>query len=363
MVLLEAGSVVAALLAGGARSTPREMAALVRAWMTSYRAAWENLDASLIERLFASDGQHRYNPFAPPVAHDQLRWEWDRLAQRQRDNFLDFDVVSIAPQRTYVLWRCLTTRPQSGKREIVWGVFAMVFKDSECLEQSAWSRTEVAMSVAPSVPIGKLRSAIRHLDDNLGERITVPELARSCRLSTRHASRLFRVFTDLSVHQYLVRQRLIQARERLAWGEESIVDVAYDLGFASQAHFISAFKQSTTFTPAQYRVRFDSTERGPVHAWLDAFRGTLTPGSFPALARCFEVPKAHAIHRDPSLADHAIRDVELEIVADTPAIALVHWALRLPADNRAQSSGDGMLVLRFAPDGTCRAKDNYCHWN
>ncbi|MEX2650265.1 MAG: AraC family transcriptional regulator [Alphaproteobacteria bacterium] len=329
--------------------------------MNSYRTAWESLDASMLMRLFTSNGRHVNGPFERRVGSDQLHTLWRTLATRQCENFLDFNVVNIERHRAYVLWRCLTTLPRLRVRRIGFGVFAMEFSGEKCTEQIEWSRWPSVLPGVPHVPVGKLRAAVKHLDEHLGERITIPELARTCRLSARHASRLFRVFTDMSVHQYLIRQRLIQARERLAWGDEPIVDIAYDLGFANQAHFINAFKHNTTFTPAQFRARYSSPDQGPVHAWVRSFRERLARGDADFIVQCLGMPDSLPVLRDmrPDVLAHGMH---LKVLADTPSTALVHWGLHGTGTGQAAPSCDGILHLGFSPDGACRAVENYPHW-
>lgn len=243
-----------------------------------------------------------------------------------------------------------------------YGVFALAFDGPACTEQMEWSNWPKIAGDAPQIPEGKIRSLIRHIDQRLGDRITILKLADMYKLSSRHATRLFRVFSGLPIHQYVVRQRLIRARERLAWSAEPIVDIAYDLGFANQAHFNSAFKQSTAFTPAQYRLRFSQVERGPVHRWLECFRQSVVDGEYAHLVSEFNVPAdLHAIRRRRKLRQW-IDGLTLELLADTPSTALVHWRLpQLPAGSAA-STGDGILILKFAPDGRCHKKENYFHW-
>jgi AraC-like DNA-binding protein len=334
-------------------------AVAVRSWMDSYRAAWEDLDRTELTRLFSLQTHVSGHPFDRPVGYAQLPSLWDDLAARQCENFLEFDIVKVFGRRAYVLWRCLTTNPASRIRRQGYGVFALAFDGTACTEQMEWSKWPKNAGDAPPIPVSKIRSLTRHIDQRPGDRITISRLAEMYRLSSRHATRLFRIFAGLPIHQYVVRQRLIRARERLAWGDERIVDIAYDLGFANQAHFISAFKQSTAFTPAQYRSRFSQLERGPVHHWLEVFRQSIADGQHLRLINELSVPGELQAGLRQRAIGLWIDGLALEVLADTPSTALVHWQLpRLPEG----SAGDGILILKFAPDGRCHGKENYFHW-
>ena len=53
--------------------------------------------------------------------------------------------------------------------------------------------------------------------------------------------------------RYLLMRRLEFARQRIHL-EHALVDVAFDSGFADQAHFTRVFKAAFGLTPAHYRA-------------------------------------------------------------------------------------------------------------
>ena len=56
-----------------------------------------------------------------------------------------------------------------------------------------------------------------------------------------------------SPHRYLLGRRLALARQRMT-GDRPLADVAYEVGFADQAHFTRTFKAVLGLTPARYRA-------------------------------------------------------------------------------------------------------------
>ncbi len=56
-----------------------------------------------------------------------------------------------------------------------------------------------------------------------------------------------------SPHRYLLMRRLEFARDRIH-GERPLVEVAFDAGFADQAHFTRVFKAAFGLAPARYRA-------------------------------------------------------------------------------------------------------------
>jgi AraC-like DNA-binding protein len=56
-----------------------------------------------------------------------------------------------------------------------------------------------------------------------------------------------------SPYRYLLMRRLDLARELIHQGR-ALVEVAYDAGFADQAHFTRVFRSAVGLTPARYRA-------------------------------------------------------------------------------------------------------------
>lgn len=90
-----------------------------------------------------------------------------------------------------------------------------------------------------------------NLPDLAHQRIEV--LARQVGLSRRQLERRFKQKVGLSPKRYARIQRLQQTAQRLETrGVNRLTDLAYELGFADQAHMIRDFKQLTGVTPSQY---------------------------------------------------------------------------------------------------------------
>jgi len=91
-----------------------------------------------------------------------------------------------------------------------------------------------------------------HLGD---EDLDVAAVARHVCLSPRHLNRLF-ARDNCTVTQWIWRQRLALAHRLLvdpAQRQQTIAEVAHRCGFASAAHFTSAFKARYDLTPSQHR--------------------------------------------------------------------------------------------------------------
>jgi len=98
-----------------------------------------------------------------------------------------------------------------------------------------------------------LERVLEAIDASLSEDVGLTELAAIAELSPYHFARSFKQKTGLSPHQYVIERRLDRAREMLEQPGRSLADVAYDVGFSSQAHMTDVFKKRMGVTPGAYR--------------------------------------------------------------------------------------------------------------
>ncbi|GAB2791174.1 hypothetical protein GCM10027275_40150 [Rhabdobacter roseus] len=68
-----------------------------------------------------------------------------------------------------------------------------------------------------------------------------------------YLSHLFSAETGTTIEQYLIAQRIEKVKEWLSYGELSISEMAWRLGYSSAAHLANQFKKVTGQTPGQYR--------------------------------------------------------------------------------------------------------------
>ncbi len=82
---------------------------------------------------------------------------------------------------------------------------------------------------------------------------SLTELSRQFRRTPFYLTRSFRRLTGVPLHRYLMDLRLGDALGRLAEGEQDLAALALDLGFASHAHFSTAFKKRLGSSPSSFR--------------------------------------------------------------------------------------------------------------
>ncbi|MCI8464877.1 MAG: AraC family transcriptional regulator [Lachnospiraceae bacterium] len=100
----------------------------------------------------------------------------------------------------------------------------------------------------------KVNQAVQYINENLTEDLSLDRLAAQFYISKYYLSRQFRQFTGLSVYQYIMKKRLIIARNLLRGGS-SAMDACLQCGFNDYSNFLKAFKREFGTTPGQYSRR------------------------------------------------------------------------------------------------------------
>ena len=89
---------------------------------------------------------------------------------------------------------------------------------------------------------------------NLKENITNKEIANKLKISVRTAETLFKSNFGITIHQYLIEQKVNHAKFCLEYYPDmKIIQIASDLGFYDEYHFSRQFKKKTGYSPKHYR--------------------------------------------------------------------------------------------------------------
>ena len=106
-----------------------------------------------------------------------------------------------------------------------------------------------------------VRRAKEYIFKHFHERITVEDIASTLNISTAYLSRVFREAEQISLKQYLQRERIERAKNLLRYSNDPIQSISHCLGFVSQSHFTECFRKATGLTPLKYRNQFSEMYR------------------------------------------------------------------------------------------------------
>lgn len=100
-----------------------------------------------------------------------------------------------------------------------------------------------------------IMSAIKCINENLGEKISLDSVAKSCFVSVNELCRLFKQHMGTTVNKYITSRRMTEAKKLLKSGL-SVGSAAEKCGFTDYTGFIRAFKRTVGMSPGRYKNQF-----------------------------------------------------------------------------------------------------------
>ncbi|WP_299656874.1 AraC family transcriptional regulator [uncultured Tateyamaria sp.] len=100
----------------------------------------------------------------------------------------------------------------------------------------------------------ELVKAIRDLVlDKLEENMTANEIGQILNVSPFRLMRLFKNEMGISLHQFVLQNRVAYVRDQLKHSDTPLVDLAYDAGFSSQPHMNASYTKIMGISPGRHR--------------------------------------------------------------------------------------------------------------
>jgi AraC family transcriptional regulator len=105
----------------------------------------------------------------------------------------------------------------------------------------------------------RLKRATEYMAAHLADAISLADIAGAAGLSRMHFAAQFRAATGLRPHEYLLQRRIDRARELLLTSRLPLVEIAFEVGFKTQAHFTTVFSRFVGEAPNAWRQRSRGT--------------------------------------------------------------------------------------------------------
>ncbi|EAT13862.1 helix-turn-helix domain-containing protein [Bermanella marisrubri] len=122
------------------------------------------------------------------------------------------------------------------------------------------------LNASKSVWVDQLKVAcIQYLNDQVHQREKLSDyVRRHVHRDYQYLSHLFSSIEGMTLEQYFIRLRIEKAKEMLAYGQDTLAEIAFQLGFSSTAHLSGQFKKVTGLTPSHFRNARHKQERVPL---------------------------------------------------------------------------------------------------
>lgn len=101
----------------------------------------------------------------------------------------------------------------------------------------------------------KLAPVFAYIDDHLAAELGLGAITENCHISQTYLSMLFKQELGVSVMEYIHLRKIAKAKLIFATTEDSMVDVAYQLGYNESTYFSKIFKKYEGITIKEYKRR------------------------------------------------------------------------------------------------------------
>lgn len=98
-----------------------------------------------------------------------------------------------------------------------------------------------------------LKNIFIYIDNHIHEEINLSSIVKSCNISQGYLSRIFREQFGISVTEYLHMKKIHLAKAYFYFNKDSIVDVAFKLGYNESSYFSKVFKKYENMTVKEYK--------------------------------------------------------------------------------------------------------------
>ena len=100
-----------------------------------------------------------------------------------------------------------------------------------------------------------LMLALKYIEVHLCGELKTEDIAAYCFCSKSTLEKLFRGVHDISIHEYIVRRRMMLAAKQLSsQPQKSILDIALEYGYSTHESFARAFEQIWNCKPSEFRT-------------------------------------------------------------------------------------------------------------
>ncbi|WP_218243155.1 helix-turn-helix domain-containing protein [Comamonas fluminis] len=203
--------------------------------------AWSGLKSNIGCTLISVDPQR----LDPILGEDERAYQF-----RPASNLCNELLVAVASRIS--AWVALDQRERGGLQTET--LLTLLAQELSRVQHGSGTGSVHRGGLAPRVE----RQVREFVNESLSASINLETLASLAGLSRFHFSRAFKASFGLSPHKYVQQERLRRACELMEHSDQSITDIALQVGFASSSELARTFKQLKGFSPRQFRNALSS---------------------------------------------------------------------------------------------------------
>lgn len=102
---------------------------------------------------------------------------------------------------------------------------------------------------------GAVQTAVEYINRHISEALSIDDICAAVHMSKFHFCRKFKQTIGMTVMQYILKTRIVAAKNMLENEALSISEISEKCGFSSVTYFCRVFKDAAGHTPLQYRKK------------------------------------------------------------------------------------------------------------
>lgn len=122
----------------------------------------------------------------------------------------------------------------------------------QSLAEAKYQRSALNAQLSNNI-VNKLTQAMQHDQLFLDASLSLPKLAKHIATSPSYISQTLNETLGLNFFDYVNRYRVEAAKIQLLNSDQTVLDIAMNVGFNAKSSFYTAFKKETQLTPSEYR--------------------------------------------------------------------------------------------------------------
>ncbi len=127
-----------------------------------------------------------------------------------------------------------------------------LFEDEKCVGVIGVSQDLKSPDITDK-SLKHISAALEHAEKNLADNPAITQMADIAKMSPYQLDRRMKMVYGLTAGKWLLKTKITKASQLLIESQESILDIAFAVGYSDQSAFTRQFKKATGLTPTEFQ--------------------------------------------------------------------------------------------------------------